>query len=160
MAENDHAMGRPTAERQRGARSVNGDAIDGHSKFASRSNGPRLLHFKACSAAILTAWQCVNQACALKKEFKLRFFLLLTAIFGLAVPVKGYAASQQRFTNLTCKMSACVWYRLAVKMDIRTTDTGRIVGATTEECVTRHKGDCLPEELNERAAPFLSLIDR
>lgn len=57
-------------------------------------------------------------------------------------------------------MSECVWYRLAVKMDIRTTDTGRIVGATTEECVTRHKGDCLPEELNERAAPFLSLIDR
>jgi len=63
--------------------------------------------------------------------------MLLTVFFGLTVP----AASQQRFTNLTCKMGECVWYRMAAKLDIRATDTGRIVGATTEECVTQHKGD-------------------
>jgi|SRR4051812_19866320 hypothetical protein len=51
----------------------------------------------------------------LKKGFKLRFLVFLTVIFGLAMPVKGYAAAQQRFTNLTCKMGECVWYRLAVK---------------------------------------------
>jgi len=78
---------------------------------------------------------------ALKTQFKVRFLFLLTAIFGLAVPVKGYAASQQRFTHLTCKMSECVWYRLTAKVDIRITDTGRIVGATTEECVTRQEGN-------------------
>jgi hypothetical protein len=87
------------------------------------------------------ARQYVNQHTRDKKELKLRFFVLLLVLFGLALPVKGYAASQQRFTNLTCKGGECVWYRLAVKMDIRTTDTGRIVGATTEQCYTQHKGD-------------------
>lgn len=73
----------------------------------------------------------------LGRRFKIVFY---TTIFSVAVSSSGHAADDS-FVNLTCKMGSCTWYRLANRIEIRPTETGRLVGATFEECTTSTKSD-------------------
>lgn len=64
-------------------------------------------------------------------------------------------AADEPFLNLTCKMGACTWYRIENRMDIKQSETGRLVGATLAQCETHSKDgadyptsyQCKPQEI-------------
>jgi hypothetical protein len=60
-------------------------------------------------------------------------------ILGLAFSVTAGAADE--FQRLTCKMGECVWYRIDNRLDIKLTESGKLVGATTAECTTQTKAE-------------------
>src|SRR4051812_26451464 len=79
--------------------------------------------------------------CPIEKRIQVEVFSFLdgdlrTSHAGERLRRRATALYQPNMQNgRMCLVSA------GSQMDIRTTDKGRIVGATTEECVTRHKGD-------------------